>query len=188
MYDISMKLKKVISIREAMVQEMDSCQELKRLCKYNTDTPLAKYGFLQDNTRVDQPDITESLIEDNIIPSLFDEDLLDKEKVSIFVYPYKGDFRDDEIGDNYLGVDILCPNSINRLSKMDAERIFLIGGLIADMFDDKQIKKTNGKVLTHYKAKLDNFEVSKTEKGLDYVGMSMVINIPTVNTRASRNR
>lgn len=184
--DISMKFKKIINIREAMIHQMDNCQELKKLCKYNTDTPLAKYGFLKDNTKIEQVDVTESIIETNIIPSLFDESLLDKERVKIFVYPYKGDFSEDEIGDNFLGIDILCPNNINRLNKMGAERIFLIAGLIADMFDDKQIKRGDGKAITHCKAKLSQFEVSKTDRNLDYIGISMVINIKTSNLRTGR--
>lgn len=186
MSDISMKFKKIVAIREAIVNQIDNCQELKKLCKYNTDTPLSKYGFLKDGTKIEQIDISDSLIEDNIIPSLFDESLLDKEKVIIFVYPYKGDFAEEEMGDNYLGVDILCPQNINRLSKMGEERIFLIAGLIADMFDDKQIMRSNGKPLTHCKAKLSQFEVSKTDRNLDYIGISMVINIKTSNLRTSR--
>lgn len=185
MADISMKFKKVVAIREAMVKQIDSCQEIKKLLKYHTDTPLSKYGFLNDGTKVEQIDVEESLLEKNIIPALFDEKLLDKEKVYAFIYPYKGDFE-GEVGDNFFAIDILCPQPLNRLSKMGEERIFLIAGLIADLFDDKKILKSNGSSLTQYQAKLTQFEVSKTDRNLNYIGVSMIINVPTVNLRANK--
>ncbi|HFD2033440.1 TPA: hypothetical protein ACF2DD_002017 [Clostridium perfringens] len=185
MSDISMKFKKVVAIREAMVKQIDSCQEIKKLLKYHTDTPLSKYGFLRNGQKIEQVDIEESLLEANIIPSLFDENLVDKEKAYVFVYPYKGDFE-GEIGDNFFAIDILCPQPLNRLGKMGEERIFLIAGLIADLFDDKKILKSNGNPLTQYQARLTQFEVSKTDKNLNYIGVSMIVNVPTVNLRANK--
>lgn len=187
MADISMKLKKVVAIREAMVKQIDNCQEIKKLLKYHTNTPLSKYGFLKDGKKIEQVDVVESLIDTNIIPALFDENLLDKTKVLVFIFPHKGDFN-GEIGDNYFAVDILCPQSLNRLKEMGEERIFLIAGLIADLFDDKKILRKDGSPLTQYKANFTEFEVSKTDRSLDYVGISMIVNVPTVNARFYKNR
>ncbi|MDU5207898.1 MAG: hypothetical protein E6182_18230 [Clostridioides difficile] len=187
MADISMKFKKVVAIREAMVKQIDNCQEIKKLLKYHTNTPLSKYGFLKNGKKIEQVDVNESLIDVNIIPSLFDENLLNKDKVIIFVFPHKGDFG-GEIGDNYFAIDIICPQNLNKLSEMGEERIFLIAGLIADLFDDKKILKKNGNPLTQYKANFTNFEVSRTDKNLECIGVSMTVNVPTVNARTYKNR
>lgn len=139
------KLRKVNFLTNFIVNKINEDQEIKRYVLYGTSNPLGKYGKDLNEKVIAQPDITESLLNENVLfNDPFDEEILDKEKVCyIFVYPYSSNYRKNDIGDLEFVVNILSPSEYNNLTRGD-KRIFEIGYRIEDSLDQYVIENDEG--------------------------------------------
>lgn len=137
----SMRFKHIIQIKNELLSILDNNQEIKRLCCYLSDTPLS-YTAIVDGQRIKQPDITKSLMNENLIPYGFDDKLLLNQKVYIFCNLNRISFTSKNNMDNNLFIlTIFVPIDFNILEFYGDERIIAIASRIADELDDTSLDK-----------------------------------------------
>ena len=134
----SMKLKNLTKIKNEIVQILDESQEIKRYCIYSTNTPLLEMGKQLDGKMVIQDNINDSIIDKNIIPYRFMEDVLQENKTLIFVYFNEANLT-DVLGSYRFNVDIFVHKSYDVLEELGQERNVEIATTIADLLDEKSI-------------------------------------------------
>ena len=139
------KLRKVNFLTNFIVNKIDENQEIKRFVLYGTNNPLGNKSCDLNKNLITQPDITKSLLEENVLfNNPFNESILDEEKVCyIFVYPYSANYKKNDIGDLEFVVNILSPSEYNNLTRGD-KRIFEISYRIEDLLDQYVIKSDEG--------------------------------------------
>lgn len=137
----SMRFKHIIKIKNEMLEILDNNQEIKRLCTYLTDTPLSSSAIVEGK-RVRQPDITKSLLKENLIAYGFDNNLLKEQKVYIFCGLANISFTKKSNMDNNLFIlTVFVPLEFNELELYGDERIVAIASRIADELDDTSLDK-----------------------------------------------
>lgn len=160
----SQKLRRITPIKNYIIDAIDSSQNIHRLCRYMTYTPLMPKGMTYDGKIIEQPDVEGSLkgsvdakgdafISDTIIyPYAFTEDVVDKDRLTIYVHSPKtiinnqavsGRRRDDV--DDYTGrhlfyVEIVYPLEYNNIEPYGEERAFMVAQEIADIIDELSIE------------------------------------------------
>lgn len=139
------KLRKVNFLTNYIVNKIDENQEIKRFVLYGTNNPLGNKSCDLNKNLITQPDITKSLLDENVLfNNPFNESILDEEKVCyIFVYPYSANYKKNDIGDLEFVVNILSPSEYNNLTRGD-KRIFEISYRIEDLLDQYVIKSDEG--------------------------------------------
>lgn len=139
------KLRKVNFLTNYIVNKIDENQEIKRFMLYGTNNPLGNKSCDLNKNLITQPDITKSLLDENVLfNNPFNESILDEEKVCyIFVYPYSANYKKNDIGDLEFVVNILSPSEYNNLTRGD-KRIFEISYRIEDLLDQYIIKSDEG--------------------------------------------
>lgn len=139
------KLRKVNFLTNFIVNKIDENQEIKRFVLYGTNNPLGNKSCDLNKNLITQPDITKSLLDENVLfNNPFNESILDEEKVCyIFVYPYSANYKKNDIGDLEFVVNILSPSEYNNLTRGD-KRIFEISYRIEDLLDQYVIKSDEG--------------------------------------------
>lgn len=139
------KLRKVNFLTNFIVNKIDENQEIKRFVLYGTNNPLGNKSCDLKKNLITQPDITKSLLDENVLfNNPFNESILDEEKVCyIFVYPYSANYKKNDIGDLEFVVNILSPSEYNNLTRGD-KRIFEISYRIEDLLDQYVIKSDEG--------------------------------------------
>lgn len=135
----SMKLKNLTKIKNTIVRILDESQDIKRYCVYSTNTPLLEMGKLLDGKMVMQPDIDYSIIETNIVPYRFMEDVLQENKTLIFVYFNEANLREN-IGSYRFNIDIFVHKKYDVLEELGQERNVEVATTIADLLDEKRIQ------------------------------------------------
>ncbi len=175
----SMKMKQLTKIKNFIANIINEDQQIKRYCSYLTNTPLMDKGMTLDGKIISQPDITESLINEdkgNIIPYRFTEDIIKDKRVIIFVYKLKGDLR-KTIGENYFAVDIFVPYVYDILEELGQERNVEIASRICDLIDGKSIDKTLGEI------EILEYEDNRLNRTSDYNICSLLLKIEKSNIR-----
>nr|DAH12581.1 MAG TPA: hypothetical protein [Caudoviricetes sp.] len=174
---ISMKFKNITAIKNEIVKLIDENQDIRRYMTYLTDSPLSKKAKLNNGKLVDQPDITESLIEKTIIPYMYFEEVVEKAIPIMFVYMSKGDMSNSTVGDNYLVIEILVPTKANILQGLGEERCANIADTITDILDDKKLSKGLTSI------EFVSWEQYRVSKDAEYVGLALAGKIKTSNMR-----
>lgn len=157
----SSKVRRIVPIKNFIIHKIDTNQNIKRLCRYYTKTPLLNRGVGYDGTVVNQPDLEDSLLKPvhndlNVSPtarnqilttSVFSGDVLAERQITIYVHHPKSVFNPnmvsgrisygvDPLGGRHLFmVDIVYPNELNELDSVNQERATEIAGEIIDMLD-----------------------------------------------------
>lgn len=175
---ISMKFRSIQQIKNQIVEAIDSNQEIKRYIKYLTDSPLASRAKLDNGKFIDQPDITESLVGKNIIPTMYMESCLEDNMCIIFIYPYRGDLSGKTLGDNYINIDVLVPTVKDILEDLGEQRTFAICNAICNTLDDVKLNK--GMTTLNFV----NYVVERVSKDSEYTVISLQGIISTSNMRA----
>lgn len=169
----SRKIRLISDIKKDIINKicnLDSIegQELARLVRYLTKTPLWNKGLTETDKIVLQPDLKISidkiLKEDEdvnansrgniLIPYAFSEELLKEEKILIFIQSPRGIFK-NHLGQYQFVLRIAYMDSLNALEPYGDERSLEIASRICDMFDetytdiekeiDNEVKKINYK-------------------------------------------
>lgn len=175
----SMKMKNLTKIKNFMVDVIDQDQEIKRYCKYLTNTPLMKKGMDLNGQLISQPDITESLVDKdkgNLVAYRFTEDIIENKRVMIFVYKVKGDLS-KTIGENYFEIDIFVPYIYDILEEMGQERNIEIATKICDLLDGKSINNQLGVI------EILEYEDNRLNRTSDYNICSLMLRINKTNMR-----
>lgn len=157
----SSKVRRIVPIKNFIIHKIDSNQNIKRLCRYYTKTPLLNRGVGYDGLVVKQPDLKDSLLkpvsnDSNVsptaqkqilTPSTFSGDVLAERQVTIYVHNPKSVYNPnmvsgrvsygvDPLGGRHLFmVDIVYPDELNELDSINQERATEIAGEIVDMLD-----------------------------------------------------
>lgn len=172
----SMKFRHITSIKNKLVDIIDNDQSIKRYCLYLTNSPLSNKAMNKDNAMIEQPDIEESLINKNIIPYMFYEEILDKYKVFIFCHKVKGDLS-GVVGTNILAISIVVPVEFNFLKELGEERTTCIADLITDLIDG--IKIDNG----IREVEVYGYREWKLSRDSTFVGLTLNVQISTSDLR-----
>ena len=77
---------------------LDNNQNIKRYLRYPTLNPLGDEGLKLNSEIIQQPNITESLLDKNIFDSMFNESMEELHESQIYIHTYKGR-RDGEWGE-----------------------------------------------------------------------------------------
>ena len=133
-----MKLKNLTKIKNEIVRTLDTSQEIKRYCIYSTNTPLLEMGKQLDGKIIKQVDIEDSIVDINIIPYRFMEDVLQDNKTLIFVYFDEVDLRSN-LGEYRFSIDTFVHKSYDVLAELGQERNVEIATTIADLLDKQKI-------------------------------------------------
>ena len=128
---VSSKLKKVSMLLEYTHEKIIENQEIKRLVYYNTKNPLSKKGLKYDNTKIDQPDLTEEDVEDLITLLPFNPDMDITLSNGIFLNAPKAIFGSSNI--MYIDVNIISASEYFEIS--NGLRLYEIANRISNIFD-----------------------------------------------------
>lgn len=162
----SMKLENIEKHLIDILTLIDSNQNIKRYLKYLSDSPL--------EITQSQPDIEESLINENIILTPFNENILEESKVFLFFNPFQGNLSSFSVGKEIYTIDIVTHLNKWLLSGEGKIRTFRIGSEISKMIDSKDVTGV-GKVT------LDNFKVFKNDK---YAGLTLWIKVNSSSSKS----
>lgn len=132
---VSSKLKKVSMLLEYTHEKIIENQEIKRLVYYNTKNPLSKKGLKYDNTKIDQPDLTEEDVEDLITLLPFNPDMDITLSNGIFLNAPKAIFGSSNI--MYIDVNIISASEYFEIS--NGLRLYEIANRISNIFDELYI-------------------------------------------------
>lgn len=157
----SSKVRRIVPIKNFIVHKIDGNQNIKRLCRYYTTTPLLNRGVGYDGKSIKQPDLTDTLLKPvvndlNVSPtarnqiitaSTFSGDVLAERQVSIYVHHPKSIYNPNKVsgrlsygvdplgGRHLFMIDIIYPEEMNRLDSLHQERGTEIACEIIDMLD-----------------------------------------------------
>lgn len=155
----SQKFRRIVPIKRYMIDKIDNNQNIKRLCRYMTTTPLLNRGKTYNGKMIAQPDLIESLKFDAenekgeaiiskrvIYPHQFTEDVVDRDRVTIYVYSPRttinlrevmvGRDHQDITGQHLFNISIVYPLEYEEIEPYAEERSMAIACEIADMLDD----------------------------------------------------
>ena len=157
----SQKVRRISPLKNYIVGQIDNNQNIKRLCRYLTQTPLMSQGLTYDNKRLKQPDLKDSLLESVVedvqasvskavlIPYSFTEEILEEQQVTIYVHCPKS-YLNRVTGSHLFLVEIVFPRIYDMIEPYGEERNLLIASEIFDMFDEQRVsddlKKLVGEV------------------------------------------
>ena len=190
----SQKFWRIVPIKNYIIDALDSSQEIKRLCRYMTTTPLLPKGRTYDGKVVDQPDVEGSLkgdVEDKgshfvngtiIYPHSFSEDVIDHDRLTIYVHSPRTTINNQSVSgrrvddvDDYTArhlfyVEIVYPLEYNNIEPYGEERAFAIAQEMADIIDDLYIegdaRGTIGDCLLRVEGEILNKRLSVTGYGI----------------------
>lgn len=112
--------------------------------KYQTKNPLGKFGLDLNGKKVQQPDISESLIDSGyIMNGMFDEEVDILMTNQLFIHAYSGSRTDTVSGQVNIAINILVDNKFESLSNNFEFRSFAIADEIENMFSETYIDKDN---------------------------------------------
>ncbi len=162
---VSQKLKRVVPIKNYIAKKIDDSQEIKRLARYMTVTPLMAKGKSYDGKMIVQEDLTDSLmgyaendkgasIRDQVLYNYaFNEDVLEEKRLTIYVHSPRSTFNlnmannnsyrgvDDYTGRHIFFVEVVYPIMYNEIQPFGNERAMSIACEIANLFDNLSIEE-----------------------------------------------
>ena len=172
---VSSKLKKVSMILQYTHEKIIENQEIKRLVYYSSQNPLSKKGLKYDNTKVDQPDLTEEDVKDLITLLPFNPDMKIDLCSFIFLNTPSATFSN---GDNviYLDINIVSPAEYFEITT--GLRLYEISNKIANIFDGLYIDDEDYiEELGNLKFVLDDVAVNRLSNNSSMLWSSMRFSI-----------
>lgn len=173
---VSSKLKKVSMLLEYTHEKIIENQEIKRLVYYNTKNPLSKKGLKYDNTKIDQPDLTEEDVEDLITLLPFNPDMDITLSNGIFLNAPKAIFGSSNI--MYIDVNIISASEYFEIS--NGLRLYEIANRISNIFDELYITDESYiEELGNLKFSLEDVESGRLSKdgNMLYASLRFSINL-----------
>lgn len=187
---ISNKIRKKSGIEAYITQKIDGIQEVKRLSRYLTKTPLSSKGKNLLNEVVEQPDLIQTLTKDSsegikcLYTMSFKDGLInDKVQPLIFVHSYTGKFGYSAVGNIQVMVDILVPSDYDELKYIEEKRMTEIACYIADELDDTFIDDEYWvEKLGNLKIHLDSYDEYRLAKtnNISVFSMKFIVQVPTM--------
>ena len=181
---VSSKLKKVSMILQYTHEKIIENQEIKRLIYYSSQNPLSKKGLKYDNTKIDQPDLTEEDVKDLITLLPFNPDMKIDLCSFIFLNTPSATFSN---GDNviYLDINIVSPAEYFEITT--GLRLYEISHKIANIFDELYVTDESYiEELGNLKFVLDDVAVNRLSNNSSMLWSSMRFSIqlmPQVRVR-----
>ncbi len=161
----SSKLRRVVPLKTFMMDLIDNSQNIKRLSRYYTRTPLLNRGIGYNGDMINQPDLVDSLrypIENDHVSETADGrilhdyayggDVLYNRQVSIYVHCHKSTFNPNQangrlnygvdavVGKHFFNIDIIYPIEFNALDSLYDERANSIACEIIDLLDERTVE------------------------------------------------
>ena len=139
---------------------------------------LKKYIYHLSDDPLNQPTVEADLLEtNNIILNLFDSEILDEQRVTLFINPYEGDLRSQPLSDLTFTIDIVVPYSKWLLNGLGQIRVFRIADEIAKDIDQKNVMGIGEYEITRFRTyKVNN----------NYSGMTLWIKVNSSTLKGLR--
>lgn len=132
---------------------------------------ISKYVYYLVDDPLSMPDVTVDLLENgNYLLTVFDDKVLEEEKVRIFLNPYSGDLRNIPIGEITYIMDIVVPNAKWILRGLGQIRAFRIADEFSKMVDGQYVAGLG-------QVNITNFRLFKVNNS--YSGISLFIKVNT---------
>lgn len=189
----SNRLSKVTPVWKFILDTIDNCQEIKRLCRYITKTPLINVGTEYNGSIIKQPNLRLTLTESNtegdkvLFDASFNPDVLtESNNVQIFLSPYDIRHKDNTTGVMHFMLNIVCDEGCNSLVSYGDKRIFQIANYICDLLDGYVLDDTNdvvedvGNLKIEISGSVSYGRVSKTNNN---VVLSMPVKVDFISRR-----
>lgn len=200
----SRKIRLINNIKKDIICKLEdikdpNVQELTRLCRYLTKTPLWNKGITETGEIIKQPDLkfplSKELMSDEdinansrnsiLIPYAFSDDLLKEESILIFIQSPRGIFK-NHIGKYQYVLRIAYTTESNILEPYGDERSLEIASRLCDIFDETYTnieKDINGEIKKiQYKYEIDETSDYKLSKQ-GYAMRDIVISVEGVVLR-----
>lgn len=183
---ISNKAQMVHYIKQYIIRKINDNQNIVKLCRYLTKSPLFEEGETYNGQLIKQEDLECGLLKklseekrndiyieypyvqsrDKIlIPYAFNNKLMTKDQLYIFVGNSFAHFSDYyETGEYIFEVVITYDSEYNMLEPLGEERVIKILEEICKDFDDIYVDNLGSKVLGDLKFNIKNFEEIKISK------------------------
>ena len=174
---VSSKLKKVSMLLEYTHEKIIENQEIKRLVYYNTKNPLSKKGLKYDNTKIDQPDLTEEDVKDLITLLPFNPDMKIDSCSFIFLNTPSATFSN---GYNVIYLDIYIVSPAEYFEITTGLRLYEIANRISNIFDELYITDESYiEELGNLKFSLEDVESGRLSKygNMLYTSLRFSINL-----------
>lgn len=139
---------------------------------------LKKYIYHLSDDPLNQPTVEADLLEtNNIILNLFDSEILDEQRVTLFINPYEGDLRSQPLSDLTFTIDIIVPSSKWLLRGLGQIRSFRIADEIAKDIDQKNVMGIG-------ECEITRFRIYKVNN--NYSGMTLWIKVNSSTLKGAR--
>lgn len=140
---------------------------------------LKKYIFYLIDDPLSQPTVDVDLLEtNNIILNLFDSNILDERRVTLFINPLEGDLRSQPLSDLTFTIDIVIPYKKWIMGEFGGQlRVFRIADEIAKEIDQKNVMGIGYTEIVRFRL----FKVNS-----DYSGMTLWIKVNSSTLKGAR--
>lgn len=139
---------------------------------------LKKYIFYLVDDPLNQPEVDVDLLgNNNIILTPFDENILDEQRITMFINPLEGDLRRQPLSNLTFLIDIVVPNNKWLLRDLGQIRVFRIADEITQLIDQKN-------VLGIGETEVSKFRIYKV--GKTYSGLSLWITVNSSTMKGLR--
>lgn len=125
-------------------------ENLKKYLYYLTDDPLA------------EANVTANLLNDYIVLTPFDEEILSAEKVTMFINPIEGDYTRHPLSNIIFMIDVVIPHNKWLLSGTGKIRAFRIADEIAKDIDQQKVAGIGDVIVSKHKI----FKLNKEFSGI----------------------
>lgn len=196
----SQKLRRISLLKNHIVAQIDNNQNIKRLSRYLSQTPLLSQGMSYDGKKIKQPDLVDSLVESVkqdaqasvtkpiLIPYSFSEEILEEQQVSIYVHCPRTSFHTQVTGTHLFLVEIVFPRIYDAIEPYGEERNLLIASEILDMFDNQKATKELRDLVGEVEFKI-NRDVTTLRLGKEgYLITTVQIDVDIMTPRISSSR
>lgn len=174
---VSSKLKKISMLLRYVHEKIITNQDIKRLIYYSSQNPLSKKGLKYDNTKVDQPDLTEEDVKDLITLLPFNPDMKIDSCSFIFLNTPSATFSN---GYNVIYLDIYIVSPAEYFEITTGLRLYEISHKIANIFDGLYIDDEDYiEELGNLKFILDDIAVNRLSNNSSMLWSSMRFSIQT---------
>lgn len=161
----SVKLENMEKHFNDILELINQSQKIKRYLCYNSNNPL--------KNSTEQPDITKSLIGDNIQLSFFNENIISEPKCFLFFNLLNSDLSKETIGEETYVFDIVTHNNLWRLQGLGQFRAIRIGMELCSMLDQQHEIAGLGKII------MKKAHCGKVNNDFQY--MELVMSVSTSN-------
>lgn len=170
---LSNKIKIMESGKKYIINTINNNQNIIRLCRYLTKTPLLKIGVDYNNKKIKQPDLNCGLTEilndgeypnakirgQVLVPYAFSDDLQPDEQVNIFVNANNANFNDMYSSSKYqFDIVVTYTSTYNVLEPYGDERALKIAEEICGEFDEKYNDEKSQNLIGELKFNVSNIQ------------------------------